>query len=172
MLGASKGLEIGLEIGFAKGLLEVCRKRIDTLTKKDDNIEGDVTETSTSAKTSSRARLERSIDELERAIQDFPSSAELFAASLSNNLHRNESETQASLQNEAGDVQGAEVDVQAKLQRIRARCKVLTVQLGIPYHSLKRVMDDALREGGTVTGKDERETAATASRTERSSDEW
>ena len=38
-----------------------------------------------------------------------------------------------------------EEDVREILQRIRARCKVLTAKLGIPHHSLKNIMAEAAK---------------------------
>ena len=130
MLGASKGLEIGIEIGFAQGLLEIAREHLAALAKVGTGESNNPTCISVSGTTPMHVRVQRSVDELEGAIKDFPTSTELFRQR--DTLH----------DGDMGPSLG--VDVREKLQRIRARCKVLTVQLGIPHHSLKRVMDDAL----------------------------
>ena len=49
------------------------------------------------------------------------------------------------------------LDVAGKMQRIRARFKLVTVQLGIPHFSLKQVMDEAAcARSEAASAKDEK----------------
>ncbi len=125
LLGQTTGVEYGMEIGFAAGLLEAVRQAI---------AEGQLPEKSIE-------RITKSANDLEKAIDDFPSSQESIRERLF------QSKSIKNDDDENGDEQSQrhhdkEEDVRAKLQRIRARCKVLAAKLGIPHHSLKTIMAD------------------------------
>jgi len=129
LLGQKTGVEYGMEVGFASGLLETIREAM---------MEGRIPE-------KSLERIAKSANDLEKAINDFPSSEESIRNLFrSKSIHNNENE------NENDDEQWRrnneeEEDIRAKLQRIRARCKVLAAKLGIPHHSLKTILVDASR---------------------------
>jgi len=123
LLGQTTGVEYGMEIGFAAGLVEAVRHAI---------AEGQIPEKSIK-------RITKSANDLEKAIEDFPSSQEsirerLFQSkSIKNDGDENDDEQWQNKNDK-------EEDVRAKLQRIRARCKVLAAKLGIPHHSLKTIL--------------------------------
>ena len=87
--------------------------------------------------------MQKSIDSLRKALDDFPSPAAVFPPNRGGGGGReddNADEFSTSLKAEEG---AGEDDVAGKMQRIRARFKLLMVQLGLPHFSLKRVMDQA-----------------------------
>lgn len=76
-------------------------------------------------------RISKSIKELKHMITTFPSPDELFKETSNEKL-----------------------DLSARLQRVRAKYKVLTVQLHIPYVTLKDVLNEQ-RNQGTSPGTSE-----------------
>jgi len=155
LLGQTTGVEYGMEIGFATGLLEAVRESIKS---------GGVSTPSSG----SLDRIVKSADDLERAIRDFPSSEDairkrLFRSGEGGNIDKEldgrHDVDDEELQTRSGS---SEEDIRAKLQRIRARCKVLAAKLGIPHHSLKTVLAEASRN---------RESAAASSTPSLSTDE-
>ena len=137
LIGQKTGVEYGMEIGFATGLLEAVRQGINS---------GDL------SPMGSLDRITKSANDLEKAIHDFPSSEE----SIKKRLFRSTSHSEKSIinisssNNDNDDYKqlqrrdgSSEENIRAKLQRIRARCKVLAAKLGIPHHSLKTVLAEA-----------------------------
>ena len=120
VLGETKGIEFGMEIGFIRGFLVV----LDPATVNE--------------------RVQRSMHELENALNDFPSPNAMFEQSStvdpSTLTSSNAEEDKNNAANDSEDP--GKLDVLAKMQRIRARFKLLTVQLGIPNYSLKQIMDE------------------------------
>ena len=135
LLGQKTGVEYGMEIGFAIGLLEAVRQSIDA---------GDL------ASLGSLDRITKSTNDLEKAIQDFPSSKDSIKKRLFQSS-QGSSDMMDNNQNDSDDehlqrLDGSnEEDVRTKLQRIRARCKVLAAKLGIPHHSLKTILAESSR---------------------------
>lgn len=122
-LGRTKGLEFGMELGFIRGF-------IDALEHEEDIRKTD--------------RTQRSLEQLRKVLEDESlrpdeifRQQQLDAASKQQDPH-DDSETVSKL------------DVIARMQRIRARFKVLTVQLGIPKFTLKEVMDEAATSSTAV----------------------
>lgn len=127
-LGSVTAIEYGMEIGFARGVINAIEKlNCDT---EDD-------------------RIRQSVQKLRTAIDDFPGPEQIFQKEKhASNQINTDSEQEINEMDEEG------VDVEGKMQRIRARLKLLTVQLGMPRLSLKSVMDDA--------GHDSRNDASTS----------
>lgn len=120
-LGRTKGIEFGMELGFIWGFLSVLPKPTNE-------------------------RVERSMKELKRALDDFPGLDAMFEQSLQlQNL-------KTSSGNKDDSEDPTKLDVLGMMQRIRARYKLLTVQLGIPNYSLKQVMDEASSQHKTTKG--------------------
>ena len=86
-------------------------------------------------------RITRSLQELDRAIKDFPSASELGYSAQLNEVKRGELNIAGGTGAQTNLHPDNTIDIRLKLQRIRARSKVLAVQLGIPRHSLKNLMD-------------------------------
>ncbi|VEU44856.1 unnamed protein product [Pseudo-nitzschia multistriata] len=149
VLGHKTGIDYGMEIGFALGLLQAVRESV--------LLEGsDLTSSS-----SSLDRIRKSVDELEKAINDFPSSEEdirrrLFQSSdKEKNVHFRDRDCDEEDGKNHNQQTQAEEDVRAQLQRIRARSKVLTARLGIPRHSLKNSMSEAAKKMALSTRQEE-----------------
>jgi hypothetical protein len=89
-------------------------------------------------------RLQKSVYELQKAIDDFPKNAEeLLALSSAHNddvLAEDDNEEE-----DASDGGRKVLDIRDKLQRIKARYKVVMAKLGIPHHSLKTVLQNRQR---------------------------
>ena len=82
-------------------------------------------------------RLQKKVEELRQAIDNFPS--------LDAIKTMNKEETYMEEDDSETVVVPGSLDILGSMQRIRAKFKVLTVQLKIPQFSLKQVMDDANR---------------------------
>ena len=117
-LGRTKGIEFGMELGFIRGFLNTIEH-------------GEMESNQDAARVQ---RIQKGVEGLRRAIDDFPAPDTVFASAM-NSKHRPGDNTEAN----AMDIMGA-------LQRIRAKFKVLTVQLKIPHYSLKQVLVDAARD--------------------------
>ncbi len=137
-LGQNKGLEFGLEIGFYQGVLEALRQK-------------DWSD-----------RILKTIDKVQEAMDDFPSVDQVFApsnsSSSSTSTTTNHATEMSSLvrssnldnmdQNDSEDV--IKLDILNKLQRIRARFKLLTVQLGKPQFSLRNSLQPQSVESSEI----------------------
>lgn len=123
-LGQVKGLEYGIELGFYRGVLAALIKRTHT------------------------ERIQKSLKNFENAIGDFPSADELFdyfdASDMKTNLQR-------AVNDDSED--NARFDILHKMQRIRARYKLLMVQLGMPLLSLRSSLE-ATDSGASPTESD------------------
>jgi hypothetical protein len=126
-LGHTKGLDFGMEIGFIRGFL----------------LELNNEEEEPSSDSMKKNRIERSKRELEKALEDFPPPNLMFEQ-VAEGMTRLGVVNVTQQQNSEDDTEDpSKLDILAKLQRIRARFKLLTVQLGIPQASLKQVLDSA-----------------------------
>lgn len=140
-LGQNKGLEFGLEVGFYHGV-------VSALVEESDNGFGE--------------RVRKSIHKLQEAIDAFPSPDEVFSNARDDSTMKAalETSTSSSSKNVAGgDLQEhdsedpSKFDIIKKLQRIRARFKLLVVQLGKPQFSLRNSLEG--REGNTAISSGE-----------------
>lgn len=146
-LGKMKAVEIGFELGFIRGFMNSIDKNIPSVTEK-----------------SRKDRIQKGLVGLEQAVNDFPSPEEMFhiltkgiADQDVENVDEEERiveklESEAdfveSLQEEApGDALGQSrvVDVTRELQRIRAKFKLLLVQLKMPHLELKKFLKENTR---------------------------
>jgi len=117
-LGRTKGIEFGMELGFITGFLNTVERRIQS-SQEDDAARNE--------------RLQKKVGDLRRAIDDFPSPDNMFANAMNDNDAQDDSEAAVS----------SGTDIIRSMQRIRAKFKVLAVQLKIPHFSLNQVMADA-----------------------------
>ena len=118
-LGRTKGVEFGMELGFVRGVI----KEVFNLEDRGEKIQ-------------------HSLEELTRALDDFPSPNQMFEQvqqSMEERNHGSDSEERVD--------KDEKLNIQHKMQRIRARFKLLMVQLGQPHFSLKQVMDEANATG-------------------------
>lgn len=150
-MGINTGIEYGMELGFFKG---VC-SAVEAATAA--NLNQHVSE----------ERIKKTVADLRLALDDFPGPDQLFQVRQRPPRHQHDGEEHAheheSEQDDGGDDNGEDEDAVAseskktvlyKMQRIRARFKLLTAQLGIPHFALKQVMDEAAATGATVTAPD------------------
>jgi hypothetical protein len=163
-LGQTKGVDYGMEIGFATGLLEAVRSAIAS--------------NSLSVPSSSSGSLDRivkSADDLEKAIRDFPACEE----TIRKRIFRSKDRTTIDDNDKDDDGEQAQKndglnkeDVRSKLQRIRARCKVLVAKLGIPHHSLKTVLAEASQNKAAASSPSLSKNGATHSESGGGNQDW
>jgi hypothetical protein len=152
IIGQRNGIDYGMEIGFALGLIEAVRKKILCSSSSSSFVDSVLV----------------SVTKLEKAISEFPVDEDeirrrLFRSSSSSDRkqssreeYEDDDEEEAynnDSNNSEKEIISKEEDVREILQRIRARCKVLTAKLGIPHHSLKNVMEPRLNE--SINNKNE-----------------
>ena len=153
LIGQRNGIDYGMEIGFALGLIEAVRKKILCSSSSSSFVDSVLV----------------SVTKLEKAISEFPVDEDeirrrLFRSGSSTDRkqssreeYEDDDEEEAYNNNDSNnsekEIESKEEDVREILQRIRARCKVLTAKLGIPHHSLKNVMKPHLNE--SISNKNE-----------------
>lgn len=155
IIGQRNGIDYGMEIGFALGLIEAVRKKILCSSSSSSFVDS----------------VLLSVTKLEKAISEFPVDEDeirrrLFRSGSSTDRKQSSREEYEDDDKEEeaynNDSNNSEKEIESKeeeedvreiLQRIRARCKVLTAKLGIPHHSLKNVMKPRLNE--SISNKNE-----------------
>jgi|UniRef100_A0A7S2XML9 hypothetical protein len=123
-LGQHKALEFGIELGFIRGFVLVAHRDILP-----------------SIEIARAEKIAKSLHALQQAIDEFPGPDEMFQ-----HVHDpNNTETMLDdeLQSDSETQTRNALDVVGKMQRIRAKFKLVTVQLRIPHFSLKQVMEEA-----------------------------
>ena len=151
-LGRSKGIEYGMELGFILGFLHTIEMRIQS-------NQGDDT-----------ARIEKKLDDLRQAIDDFPRPDTIFSCA---ETMQNSDPYIRQDDSEAAVYDGT--DILGAMQRIRAKFKVLLMHLKIPHFSLKQVMSDAgsiMEENGENNNNEKQVPQHSADETQGLSSEW
>ena len=142
-LGRTTAMDYGMELGFMRGVVVAAAKT--TLT------------TSSSSSSSSSERVQKSLQELRSALDDFPGAEESLRFNHQESANNLLSvKTSLLLSHDGGSKTSNDdseplVDIRGQLQRIRARFKLFMVQLGMPHFSLKQLMDDAAAAATTTT---------------------
>jgi hypothetical protein len=149
-LGIITGTEYGMELGFYKGVCSAVAAHQEVL----------------------EDRTKKTVADLRLALDDFPGPDQVFRERQQQqhqDQHTNDDEGHEHGQHAAephGDDDddsehpaaasnsSSEANIPHKMQRIRARFKLLTVQLGIPHFSLKLVFDEAARASAITTAPD------------------
>lgn len=131
-LGQNKGLEFGLEVGFYKGVVKAL--------KGSDQEFND--------------RIQKSIQKLEEAIGDFPPPDQVFSFSVMKMTEAFSNSQNADEGNDDSE-DPSRFDILNKMQRIRARFKLLTVQLGKPQFSLRSALEDSSDGTGKQSSDDQ-----------------
>ncbi len=155
-LGHQKGLEVGIELGYMHGVATTIQTEVlPTMAQEAEDDSNSIRR---------MQKIEKSIDELIEAIDGFPSPDEIFrreeiptSSGVVEYDHvdvlRNDSEgTQTAA---AIETNGKAVDISGRMQRIRAKFKLLCVQLKVPELSLTKVMDDAKSTAATPSESNE-----------------
>lgn len=125
-LGQLKALELGIELGFILGFVSVAKKQ--TLAPLEARGEQRV------------QKIRENLQDLEKAIRSFPAANEIFQDA------RHEETTARTETSPKDKVSSSGIDVAGKLQRIRAKFKLITVQLKIPNFSISKVLEQARQE--------------------------
>jgi hypothetical protein len=137
-LGQTKGLEFGMEIGFIRGVLQALEEEEESISNKNSISD----------------RVRKSMQGLRQALADFPTPDQMLEqqAALQMKPHAHHDNNSNDHDDDSEDPSSnTKLDILAKLQRIRARFKLLMVQLGMPQFSLKQVMLEA--EANSNDGK-------------------
>jgi hypothetical protein len=123
-IGRTTAISNGMEIGFIQGVLVylMTEGSLSAMLIENEKVE----------------RAQKSIQNLQIAIDEFPSPESLIDRSTEDkqairetNVHDDDDDNSINTTN----------DISNKLQRIRARFKLLMVQLGLSHVSLKQLMD-------------------------------
>jgi hypothetical protein len=124
-IGRTTAMSNGMEIGFIQGVLAylTTEYNLSAMLKDDEKLE----------------RAQRSIQSLQIAINGFPSADALIQRTLTDPTTQDGG---IPSDNDDDNINnGNSIDISNKLQLIRARFKLLMVQLGLPHVSLKQLMD-------------------------------
>jgi hypothetical protein len=153
-MGVNTGTEYGMELGFFKG---VC-SAVEAAANSNQLV--------------SEERIKKTVADLRLALDNFPGPDQVFREGQRQPRHPHTDDDDggehvhehASEQDDDDDdddngdsehaASESKKNILHKMQRIRARFKLLTVQLGIPHFSLKQVFDEAATSSATVTVPD------------------
>jgi len=141
--GRTTAAEYGTELGFVRGVVSALQEQYAAFSNSETITDGD-------------DRLQNSIRNLLIALDDFPSPVVVFRNMIDSTNNKTASrdplreedpdrlvepaDEEVDANTETND-HDHELDVAAKMQRVRARFKLLMVQLGLPHFSLKSIMD-------------------------------
>lgn len=116
-IGRTTALNYGLELGYIQGLIDNCDLASDSVESEPSKI------------LARQGRIKKSIQNLRSSLQDFPSASDTISMRSNQIITPSDGTTDAE-----SPIDG--VDVEAKMQRIRARFKLLCVQLD-PHKKLQ-----------------------------------
>jgi hypothetical protein len=163
-LGSITALEYGVELGFVQGVLQELVRHIPDVSK--DGHSWFAAE--------KRDKIVKSMTVLQTCLDEFPDSDAVFQRSNIGAAHTqhldasDNQEDQESNDTSAASSTTTSLDVAAKMQSIRARFKLLMVQLGLAQLSLSQIMNVASTIGlntsykATVTAETSIPTTATS----------
>ena len=136
-IGRTTAISNGMEIGFIQGVLAYLtdQSTLSALLIEDEKVE----------------RAQKSIQNLQIAINEFPSPDVLVPRMPHDRTVLDEANV-----DDNGDDKNinTNIDISNKLQRIRARFKLLMVQLGLSHVSLKQLMDISICEPVITNSED------------------
>jgi hypothetical protein len=163
-LGSITALEYGVELGFVQGVLQELVRHIPDLSKDGHSL----------FSAEKRDKIVKSMTVLQTCLDEFPDSDAVFQRSNNGVAHTqylDASDNQTGLDSNDTSASStiASLDVAAKMQSIRARFKLLLVQLGLAQLSLPQIMNAAATIGlvntsnkATVTTESSISTTATS----------
>ena len=167
-LGQQKAVEVGIELGYMRGVAEAIRQDVipsvdaaNVSSLDDDTSCGDEEADATRRKMDKK--VGKSLNELLSMIDAFPSPDEIFHQSTTGDGQAVSGD--GGLDGEEDDSEkietqsGGPVDISGRMQRIRAKFKLLCVQLKIPEAGLSKVMEDAKKDLGKSTTNEKDVTA-------------
>mmetsp|Transcript_28097 Transcript_28097/g.81222 ORF Transcript_28097/g.81222 Transcript_28097/m.81222 type:complete len:217 (+) Transcript_28097:84-734(+) len=153
-LGQQKAVEVGIELGYMRGVAEAIRQDVlgsfdAAAAPSDDN--NSCTSDEADATRRRVEKVGKSLDELLSMIDAFPSPDEIFHKATGNDQRLSSDDV---LNDEEDDSEriveqiGGPVDISGRMQRIRAKFKLLCVQLKVPEVGLSKVMEEAKKALG------------------------
>ena len=165
-LGQQKAVEVGIELGYMRGVAEAIRQDALPSVEAPSVSSSDVS-TACGDEDVTRRKMEKkigkSLNELLSMIDAFPSPDEIFhqsttgddqALAIGGGLDGKEDDSEQIEIQSCGPV-----DISGRMQRIRAKFKLLCVQLKIPEAGLSKVMEDAKKDLGKSTTNEKDVTA-------------
>ena len=168
-LGQQKAVEVGIELGYMRGVAEAIRQDVlssvdaANVSSLDDNtLRGD--EGADATRRKMEKKIGKSLNELLSMIDAFPSPDEIFHQSTTGDDQAISGD--GGMDGEEDDSEQIEtkndgpVDISGRMQRIRAKFKLLCVQVKIPEAGLSKVMEDAKKDLGKSTTNEKDVTAS------------
>jgi hypothetical protein len=155
-LGQQKAIEVGIELGYMRGVAEAVGQDMTSSLAPSEN-DNDLGMSGDAGATCRKVdKIRKSVDELLSMIDAFPSPDEIFHQAPGEGEESVDqlSSDKGSLNDDEGDSEHAKtrasgpVDISGRMQRIRAKFKLLCVQLKMPEVSLTKVMEEAKKDLG------------------------
>ena len=161
-LGQIKGIEYGIELGWMRGVVSPLSKVSSSSAEQQESTDGEEDNSNNHHILINKLRSEkvqRTINTLQRSLDvDFPSCDQLFSGKNSKIMlddhhhHHGDDDTYENDDNNdnegdsefVGDESSSNaVDIMKQMQLIRARFKLLMVQLGYPHFSFQNIMKES-----------------------------
>jgi hypothetical protein len=174
-LGSVTALDYGVELGFVQGVLQELVQHI-----QDRSSPGIVHDGHSLFAAEKRDKIVKSMAALQTCLDEFPDSDAVFQSSHDGTAkHFDASDNQAGQESneERASSTISSLDVAAEMQTIRARFKLLMVQLGLSHLSLPQIMNAAATKGvvdtsNNATNTTETSVPTTATSLEPPTTEW
>lgn len=132
-LGILKGVEYGMEVGFLRGALEIVSQSLSF-----NNVDH---QSAAAAKDSlQRERIEKTVAALSEMIDQFPSPDQIFQETQQYDID-NSRDNQDDSEDNLG--MNKSTDLTSRMQAMRSKFKLLTVQMKWNNFALKTIMDTA-----------------------------
>jgi len=179
-LGRQKALDVGIELGYMRGVAMVLRSKIlvDLPSALSEDTGEKEVEASIVFSRRRAQKIEKSADDLIAAIAAFPTADDIFEEGQSDEGHSPDDGGNVGDSEFAPKSKNGPIDITDKIQRIRARFKLLCVQMKVTELSLTRVMDDAkerasaIAEGQGLQEEEKRLDPESASATAEGGADW
>ena len=160
-LGQIKGIEYGMELGFMRGVVSTLSKLSSSSAEQQELTDGEEDNKNYNHILINKLRnekVQRTINTLQRSLDvDFPSRDQLFSGKnskimLDDDHHHGDDDKFENDDNDEheGDSEFVDhesssnaVDIMKQMQLIRARFKLLMVQLGYPHFSFQNIMKES-----------------------------
>jgi hypothetical protein len=149
-IGRTTAVSNGMEIGFIQGVIAYLTTKCDLPSILVDNEKVE--------------RAQKSIQNLQMAINEFPSADAL--------LQRTSQTADINDDDDDDDDMNSNIDISNNLQRIRARFKLLMVQLGLSHVSLNHLLDTAAATSEMVYPNPENVTSTVTHADSHNTSEW
>jgi hypothetical protein len=156
-LGQVSGVNYGMELGFAMGMVEAVQDwmknqqhqhqqehqpRKKNHQEPNGQAQAGIQRHHCGDNMALVYRIEKTVQNLEHAIQDFPNLQDLFHRQPQSSIfdNRDTTTTSTDYDTRSSMSQNESDGIRQKLQRIRTLCKLLATKLGMPHHSFLSVL--------------------------------